>query len=267
MLFLFCSYFNYWLKKETVRQKEQLPVVYVLRLSVITWITFQTASNCNLHFKNPCHCLLHLGKILLPLIDILLYFRGKIGGKEDTWHLRKAGASIKLCSGAVQQPVPFTCRCQLWNPKSLSPPVASDEILVSSVIELSHDGPSNLEYRENFEGISFNVALLHSAPYLEGYEVVIKQLTDQVNNEWKELKTENTWHGSGTVMLLWNVGVNELMNDVLRLPSSLASMSVSEQLCTSLSPSPKLIPTCNPNLLADCCWLRRGGVGVHWLRY
>ena len=86
--------------------------------------------------------------------------------------------------------------------KSLSPPVASDEILVSSVIELSHDGPSNLEYRENFEGISFNVALLHSAPYLEGYEVVIKQLTDQENNEWKELKTENTWHGSGTVMLL-----------------------------------------------------------------
>ena len=229
---------------------------------MFTWITFQTASNCNLHFKNPCHCLLHLG-----LIDILLYFRGKIGGKEDTWHLRKAGASIKLCSGAVQQPVPFTCRCQLWNPRSLSPPVVSDEILVSSVIELSHDGPSNLEYRENFEGISFNVALLHSAPYLEGYEVVIKQLTDQENNEWKELKTENTWHGSGTVMLLWNIGVNELMNDVLRLPSSLASMSVSEQLCTSPSPSPKLIPTCNPNSLADCCWLRRGGVGVHWLRY
>ena len=162
-----------------------------------------------------------------------MYFRGKIGGKEDTWHLREAGASMKLCSGAVQQSVLCTCRCSLWNPKTLSPPIASDEILVSSVIELSHDGPLDLEYRESVEGLSFTVALLHSAPYLEGYEVVIKQLTDQENNEWKELKTENTWHGSGAVMLLLNTGVNNLMNDILRLPSSLASMSVSEQLCTS----------------------------------
>ena len=158
-----------------------------------------------------------------------MYFRGKLGGEEDTWHLREAGASIKLNSGAVQQPVPFTCRCLLWNPRTLSPPIASDEILVSSVIELSHDGPPDLEYRESVEGLSFTVALLHSAPYLEGYEVVIKQLTDQENNEWKELKTENTWHGSGTVMLLLNAGVNNLMDDILRSPSPLASMSVSEQ--------------------------------------
>ena len=158
-----------------------------------------------------------------------MYFRGKLGGEEDTWHLREAGASIKLNSGAVQQPVPFTCRCLLWNPRTLSPPLASDEILVSSVIELSHDGPLDLEYRESVEGLSFTVALLHSAPYLEGYEVVIKQLTDQENNEWKELKTENTWHGSGTVMLLLNAGVNNLMDDILRPPSPLASMSVSEQ--------------------------------------
>ena len=157
-------------------------------------------------------------------------FRGKIGGEEGTWHLREAGASIKLCSGAVQQPVPFTCRCFLWNPRTLSPPIASDEILVSSVIELSFDGPPDLEYRESVEGISFTVALLHSAPDLEGYEVVIKQLIDQENNEWKELKTENTWHGSGTVMLLTDAGMNTLMNNVLRLPSSLASMSGSEQL-------------------------------------
>ena len=164
------------------------------------------------------------------MINFPVYFRGKLGGEEDTWHLREAGASIKLNSGAVQQPLPFTCRCLLWNPRTLSPPLASDEILVSSVIELSHDGPPNLEYRESVEGLSFTVSLLHSAPNLEGYEVVIKQLTDQENNEWKELKTENTWHGSGTVMLLLNASVNNLMNDILRLPSPLASMSVSEQL-------------------------------------
>ena len=195
------------------------------------------------------------------MINFPVYFRGKLGGKEDTWHLREAGASIKLNSGAVQQPVPFTCTCSLWNPGTLSPPIASDEILVSSVIELSHDGPPDLEYRESVERLSFTVALLHSAPNLEGYEVVIKQLTDQENNEWKELKTENTWHGSGNVMLLLNAGVNNLMNDTLRLPSSLVSMSVSEQLSTSPSPDPKLIRTCNLNLSVGCCW-RRGGVGV-----
>ena len=145
-------------------------------------------------------------------------------------HLREAGASIKLNSGAVQQPLPFTCRCLLWNPRSLSLPISSDEILVSSVIELSHDGPPDLEYRESVEGLSFTVALLHSAPNLEEYEVVIKQLTDEENNEWKELKTENTWHGSGTVMLLLNTGVNNLVSDILKLPPSLASMSESEQL-------------------------------------
>ena len=140
-----------------------------------------------------------------------LHFRGEIGGKEDSWHLREAGASIKLCSGAVQQPVPFTCRCLLWNPRTLSPSTASDEILVSSVIEISHDGPPDLDYKKSFEGIIFTVSLMHSAPYLEGYEVVIKQLTDQENNEWKELKTENTWHGSGNVMFLLNTGVNNLI--------------------------------------------------------
>ena len=197
-----------------------------------------------------------------------MYFRGKIGGKEDSWHLREAGASIKLCSGAVQQPVPFTCTCLLWNPRTLSPSTASDEILVSSVIEISHDGPPDLDYKKSFEGISFTVSLMHNAPYLEGYEVVIKQLTDKENNEWKELKTENTWHGSGNVMFLLNTGVNTLMNDydIPRLPFSLASMSVSEQLWTSPSPDPKLLRTCNLNLSVGCCWLR-GGVGVQWRRY
>ena len=158
-----------------------------------------------------------------------VYFSGKIGDKEDTWHLREAGASIKLNSGAFQQPLPL--RCLLWNPRTLSPPLASDEILVSSIVELSHDGPPDLEYKESVEGLSFTIALLHSAPNLEGYEVVIKQLTDQENNEWKELKTENTWHGSGNVMFLLNTGVNNLMNDhdIPRLPFSLASMSAFEK--------------------------------------
>ena len=161
-----------------------------------------------LAFLIPSSLLTPLGKKIPLLLIFFLYFRGKIGGEEDTWHLREAGASIKLCSGTVQQTVPFTCRCVLWNPRTISLPIASDEILVSSVIELSHDGPPNLDHRESAEELSFTVALFHSAPDLEGYEVVIKQLTDQENNGWEELKTKNIWHGSGTILLLLNAGVN-----------------------------------------------------------
>ena len=41
------------------------------------------------------------------------------------------------------------------------------------------------------------------------------------------------------------------MNDIPRLPLSLASMSVSEQLCISPSPSPKLDLPCHPNSSID----------------
>ena len=200
------------------------------------------------------------------VINFPLYFRGKIGGKEDTWHIREAGASIQLCSEAIQHPLPFTCRCLLWNPRILSPPIANDEILVSSVIELSHDGPPDLEYKESVEGTRFTVALLHSAPNLEGYEVVIKQLTDQENNEWKELKTENTWHGSGTIMLLWNASVNNLLNYILRLPFFTVTNVSIWAIVHLPSHNPKLTRACNLNLAVDYYWLR-GGVGVHWFRY
>ncbi|CAH3141735.1 unnamed protein product, partial [Pocillopora meandrina] len=39
--------------------------------------------------------------------DRIKIHEGKIGGKEDTWHIREAGASIQLCSEAIQHPLPF----------------------------------------------------------------------------------------------------------------------------------------------------------------
>ena len=65
------------------------------------------------------------------------------------------------------------------------------------MIELSHDGPPDLEFSEDDRG-NITVALLHSASNLKGYEVVIKQLVDPENSEWKELETANIWHTSGT---------------------------------------------------------------------
>ena len=90
----------------------------------------------------------------------------------------------------------LTITCSLWGPGALSPPIGSNELLVSNVIELSHDGPSDLEFMENAPG-RINVALLHSGSNFKGYEVVIKQLVDPENNEWKALETTNIWRASG----------------------------------------------------------------------
>ena len=94
----------------------------------------------------------------------------------------------------------MTITCSLWTPAALSPPIGSNELLVSNVIELSHDGPPDLEFMENASG-SINVALLHSASNSKGYEVVIKQLVDPEYNEWEDLETKNIWHSSGTEMI------------------------------------------------------------------
>ena len=68
---------------------------------------------------------------------------------------------------------------------------------MSNVIELSHDGPPDLECSGDDRG-NITVALLHSASNLRENEVVMKQLVDPENNEWKELETMNIWHSSGT---------------------------------------------------------------------
>jgi len=86
--------------------------------------------------------------------------------------------------------------CSIWNPNAFSPPLGSDEALVSNVIELSHDGPPNLDFSGDAQG-NVTVALMHSASNFRGYEVVIKQLVDPENNEWTDLVTNTFWHTSG----------------------------------------------------------------------
>ena len=69
--------------------------------------------------------------------------------------------------------------------------------MVSNVIELSHDGPPEVEFSGDGKG-NITVALLHSASALKGYEVVIKQLVDPDDNEWKDLETSNKWNASAS---------------------------------------------------------------------
>ena len=67
---------------------------------------------------------------------------------------------------------------------------------MSSVVEIEsldadiHGGVSEM----------VTVTLSHSATNFRGYELVIKELVDPDNNEWKELDTTSFWKASGTLM-------------------------------------------------------------------
>ena len=143
-----------------------------------------------------------------------LIFRGEVTEKGSVWNLPEAAAYITFHEGAVKKPLLFAC--SVLPPKLRSPPISSDELLVSNVIELSHDGPLDLELSGDDEG-NVTVTLLHSASDLKGYEVVIKQLVYPHDNEWKDLET---WHASGAgymsfIMMLvnfWIVSQNQSTN-------------------------------------------------------
>ena len=102
--------------------------------------------------------------------------------------------------------------CSVLPPKLRSPTISSDELLVSNVIELLHDGPPDLEFSGDNEG-NVTVALLHNASDLKGYEVVIKQLVDPYDNVWKDLET---WHASGTGYISFMMIVSELLDSVTK---------------------------------------------------
>ncbi|XP_022809156.1 uncharacterized protein LOC111346126 isoform X2 [Stylophora pistillata] len=109
--------------------------------------------------------------------------RGVVTEYGCKWNLREAAAYVTFHEGAVPKPLFFTG--SVWPPTSCCPPIGSDELLVSNVVELSHDGPPDIE----FSGGSITVSLMHSASDLKGYEVVIKQLMDPNGDEWKDLET------------------------------------------------------------------------------
>ena len=125
------------------------------------------------------------------------FFSGEVSPGGDTWNLQEVAASVTFSRGAITKPVLVTC--SLWNPRILSPPLGSNEALVSNVVELSHDGPPELEFNGDAQG-SVTVALMHSASNFRGYEVVIKQLVDSENNEWIDLVTDTFLHTSGIAL-------------------------------------------------------------------
>ncbi|XP_022808287.1 uncharacterized protein LOC111345278 isoform X1 [Stylophora pistillata] len=123
-------------------------------------------------------------------LNAYLLHRDRITDKGDTWNLPEAGAFITFCPGIMKEPL-WVC-CSIWNPRFLSPPIHSNELLVSNVIELSPDGPPTLDSMEDATE-SITVGLLHSSSDFKGYEVVIKKLLDPENNEWYDLETRIVW--------------------------------------------------------------------------
>lgn len=69
-----------------------------------------------------------------------------------------------------------------WNPLACSPPLQSNEVIVSDIIELNTDSPEGLEFNK-----AVTLAISHCATDLKGYEVVVKTLIDRDDNVWKDV--------------------------------------------------------------------------------
>ena len=134
------------------------------------------------------------GTVKTNALNVYLLHRERITDKGDTWNLPEAGAFITFFPGIMKEPL-WIC-CSIWSPRSLSPPIDSNELLVSNVIELSHDGPLTLKSMEDATE-SITVGLLHSASDFKGYEVVIRKLVDPEKNEWYDLETRIVWDTAG----------------------------------------------------------------------
>ena len=126
----------------------------------------------------------------------VICLRCEISENGAVWKLQNIEASgyITFPQNAVTNAVMFICKRK--EPTIHSPPLKTEEALVSNVIQLSYDDPPASNFTGDFyEKVS--VALSHSACNLKGYEVVIKELVDADNNDWKDLETTNIWQASG----------------------------------------------------------------------
>ena len=112
------------------------------------------------------------------------------------WKLQHIQAAdyISYLQNAVGKAVLLICT--RMKPTIHSSPLKKDEALVSNVIELFCDDPAASNFTGDFEE-KVSVALSHSATSLKGYEVVMRELVDSDNNEWKDLEKTNIWQASG----------------------------------------------------------------------
>ncbi len=126
----------------------------------------------------------------------MIRFRYEVSERGGVWKLQEiqAAACITFPQNAVTKPVLF--KCTLWDSSTHFPPLKKGEALVSSVMELTCDDSLSSNFTGDFDK-EVTVALSHSASNLKGYEVVIRELVDSDNNDWRDLETTNIWQTSG----------------------------------------------------------------------
>ena len=110
--------------------------------------------------------------------------------------LKELPGCFSFACRAVRKPTEVTC--SLWSPRIRSPSLGPNEIIVSSVVELSlNERPSTSKDMKEFHG-KVMIAISHSATDLKGYELVVKKLTNEENKDWEDLETRSIWRPSGT---------------------------------------------------------------------
>ena len=133
--------------------------------------------------------------LLFYLISRLSFYRSEITEEGGALMVQNVPSRVLIPPKAL--PTCTEVTCSLWNQQILSPPLGRNEALVSSVMELACGNLPGTEERYEFN-VKVKLALSHSASDIKGYELVIKELTNEKTNDWRDLKTRWAWTPSGS---------------------------------------------------------------------
>ena len=115
----------------------------------------------------------------LVLIRILS-FRGAVTSEGTHWDLTLGAVHLTFPPGAVTQPTSIVVH--KWKSSVCSPHLQEHDAVVSNVMEISTSTNEALKFNNGVK-----LVLSHSAPDLQGYELVMKRLISKATNEWKEV--------------------------------------------------------------------------------
>ncbi|XP_044170022.1 uncharacterized protein LOC122954060 [Acropora millepora] len=108
-------------------------------------------------------------------------FKGVVTSEGIHLDLYRGGVHLTFPPGSVSEST--TIMVHRWKYGACLPTIGEHEAVVSNVIEISANKEVEaLEFEDEVK-----LALSHSASDLEGYELVIKKLSDAESNEWEEV--------------------------------------------------------------------------------
>ena len=111
----------------------------------------------------------------------IVFYRGVVTSAGIHLDLYRGGVHLTFPPGSVTEST--TIMVHRWKYGACLPTLGEHEAVVSNVIEISANKEVEaLEFEDEVK-----LALSHSAPDLEGYELVVKKLLDAETNEWDEV--------------------------------------------------------------------------------